>query len=772
LIGEKISQYLIQEHLGSGGMAVVYRAIDQRLGRPVALKFLPKDLKQQTEARQLLLREAQAASALDHPNICAIYQIDETPEGGLFIAMAFYEGETLEALIKQRRCLPLAEALSYAAQIAGGLGEAHRHGIVHCDVKPANVLITREGKVKILDFGVARLGNTESQGRSKWIMGTVPYMSPEQIRGEQLDARSDLWSLGIVLYHMVAGQRPFRGANHDEIKKAILRADPAPIDGFGEAELAGLRHILRWSLSKRREDRYNNAREMQADLLAPRGSMPRGPLLFEPSGAELSTFAQGRPEQRPPTTTGTTGAHRIAPSIAVLLPVDGSRGHDQEHLCFGIAEELISRLAKLEGLRVAARTSAFNPALGGLDPGDIGRRLQVATVLESSVRKFGERLRISARLIETENGAILWTEDFDRETADLFAVQDEIADAIAGRLRLTLLGPAATEPPPAGQGASFEAYDLYLKGRFCWNKRTEDELRRGIEFFQRAIAEHPEFPQAYAGLADSYTMLGIYGAEPPAEVMPRAKTAAQQALALDASLAEVYTSRGCVRSAYEWDFAGGAVDFQRATQLDPTYATAHQWLAMHCLIPRRRFEQALGELQRAVELDPMSLPISSSLGLFHYYAGEPARAVDELRRILAVDPDFPQAQLFLSQALREQGDGEGALNAALRAAELTHGRPAATAALALAHARIGDRQRVGWLLDKLLDLRGRYVPPTLLSQLYLALGEVELAFNALDRAVRMRTCDLIWLGVDPVYAPLRQYQRFQEILRELGLERT
>lgn len=778
MIGEKISHYLIQEHLGSGGMAVVYRAVDQRLGRPVALKFLPPELKKQTEARQFLLREAQAASGLEHPNICTIYQIDETLEGQLFIAMAFYEGETLDARIK-RGPVPVADAMAIAAQVAGGLAEAHKHGIVHCDIKPANLLLTRDGRVKILDFGIARLLEAPGKGRAKWIMGTVPYMSPEQIRGEEIDPRSDLWSLGVVLYHAVAGQRPFRGQSQEEIKKAILHSDPPAIPGYPETEIAGLQHILRWSLSRRREDRYNNAREMLADLIAPKGSMPRGPSLIveETAASGLSTFAQPRFEPRSAThpTTGPlkgTGT----PSIAVLLPLDVSRDHDQEHLCFGIAEELISRLARLEGLKVAARTSAFSSALGALDPGEIGRKLQVSTVLESSVRKFRERLRISARLIETETGAILWTEDYDREAADLFAVQDEIADKIAQRLRGTLLGAAPGEVSrEAARVASFEAFDLYLKGRYCWNKRTEDELRRGIDFFQKALQISPDFPQAHAGLADSYTMLGIYGAEAPSDVMPRAKIAAERALELDPSLAEVYTSRGCVRSAFDWEFNGATADFQRAMTIDPLYATAHQWLAMNCLIPKRRFEAAKASLDKAMELDPMSLPINVSLGLFHLFSGDPARAVQELQRVRDIDPDFPQAHLFLSQALREVGDLEAARDAAVRAAELTGGKPIATATLAAAHAALGDRKRVDWLLEKLLDTpkvtpRARYVSPALVAQIYIVLGDFDLAFGLLVRSVRMRSADLLWLGVDPIYAPLRRFPRFQALLSEIGLE--
>lgn len=770
MIGEKISHYLIQEHLGTGGMAIVYKAIDQRLGRPVALKFLPPELKKQTEARQFLLREAQAASGLEHPNICTIYQIDETPEGQLFIAMAFYEGETLDARIK-RGPLPVADAMAIAAQVAGGLGEAHKHNIVHCDIKPANLLITRDGRVKILDFGIAKLVEAKSAGRSKWIMGTVPYMSPEQIRGEELDARSDLWSLGVVLYHAVAGQRPFRGQTQEEIKKAILHSDPPAIPGYPETEIAGLQHILRWSLSRRREDRYNNAREMQQDLVAPKGSMPRGPSLIVEEGTN-PTFAQPRFEPRNQTSPTTGSIHRTGtPSIAVLLPVDVSKDHDQEHLCFGIAEELISRLARFEGLKVAARTSAFSSALGALDPSEIGQRLQVGNVLESSVRTFGGRLRISARLIESESGAILWTEDYDRETADLFSVQDEIADKIATRLRVTLLGADGPNAREAARVSSFEAFDLYLKGRYCWNKRTEDELRRGIDFFQKAIAVSSDFPQAHAGLADSYTMLGIYGAEAPADVMPRAKIAAERALELDPSLAEVYTSRGCVRSAFDWDFNGAAADFQKAMTIDPLYATAHQWMAMNCLIPKRRFELAKEALDKAIELDPVSLPINVSLGLFHLFSGDAERAAQELHRVTELDPGFPQAYLFLSQAQREIGQLESARDSAVRAAELSGGKPNATATLAAAHAALGDQKRVAWLLEKFLDgSGGRYVSPTLLAQIYTVHGEVELAFGALVRAVRMRSSDLLWLGVDPVYAPLRRFPRFKALLSEIGLE--
>ncbi|MEM1205204.1 MAG: protein kinase [Acidobacteriota bacterium] len=789
MIGQRVSHYVIEALLGSGGMAEVYRAVDSRLGRPVALKFLPAEQSHRSRARGQLIQEAKAASALDHPNICTIYEISESVDGTLFVAMAFYDGETLDARLR-RGPLPLSEALDVAAQIAEGLAAAHGQGIVHCDIKPANLMLTRDGRVKILDFGISRLTDTAHGGGPR-VVGTVPYMSPEQLRKRRLDPRTDVWSLGVVLYQMISGVRPFRGADQRELRRAILGQPAEPVSGFTEDDDRRLNQILDACLAKHRADRYGDARELHADLTTPFDTPLRGPLTRGTGDLDVTGETDTSPSIQGPVreatasspATGPLGRHRRnvgrpaasaepgLPSIAVLPLQDQSVEQDQEHLCCGIAEELITQLARIGGLRVATRSSAFDTSLAQADLGEVGRRLQVTTVFGGSVRKSQTRVRITARLSSVADGTILWSAKYDRELRSLFDIQDEIAEKIAGALELTLMG----DPGPAGGGPgethSFEAYNHYLKGRYCWNKRSDEHLRQAVEYFKMAISDAPDFARAHAGLADTYTMLGTYGTVPPTEAMPHARSAAEEALRLADGLAEVYTSRGCVRAAYEWDFEGADDDFLHAVELDPGYATAYQWHAMNSLIPRGRFHSAIGQLEKALEIEPRSLAINASLGLCHYYAGRPEDAVLEYRRTLEIDDSFVLALVFLGHSLRELGRPEEALEALMRAAELTTRRPNVTSALGVVHAQLGDTEGAWGLLEKLLaSARGRYVPPTLLAHLYAALGELDLALNALDRALRVRTADLIWLGVDPIWKPLHGCERFRQILGEVGLE--
>ncbi|MEM8995916.1 MAG: protein kinase [Acidobacteriota bacterium] len=757
MIGKVVSHYRIEEKLGSGGMAVVYRAVDVRLDRRVALKFLPRSSSDDDEARRQLQREAKTASGLDHPNICTIYDISETDEGVLFIAMAYYDGETLQERLR-RGPLEWTEALQVVAQVASGLAEAHRHRIVHRDIKPANLLVTPEGRAKILDFGIARLD--QHTGREKSVLGTVPYMSPEQLRGLPTDHRTDIWSLGVVLYQLLTARRPFVGRSRDDVRRAILSEPPEPLTDYAQGEELRLQRILHWCLAKDPDERYNDAEELRLELESPSGSMPRGPALDTGPPAETSEITQV--ESPIPGLAAPAGG--TLPSIAVLPFNDLSAGGDHAYLASGIAEELVNRLARVEGLRVAGRTSTQESALASLGVEELGRRLGVANVLEGSVRVAGDALRMSVRLVDAVDGSIRWSETFDRGLRDLFEIQDEIARHIAAELELRLLGRRLEDH-------NYEAHYLYMKGRHSWNQRTIPGFEQAISYFKAALAEAPDLARAHAGLADAYAMLGIYGARRPSAVMAPAVTAAQEALTLDPTLAEAFASRGCVRASYDWDFPSAANDFRRAIELDPQYPTAYQWYAMNCLIPKRHFDDALKQLSRAVELDPMSLAIKISLGLYFYYTDKPQQAVEEYQRVLEIDPDFPQALIFMAHALRQAGELERAVDVALRAAELTRGNPAATVALATTHAALGDLDRARWLLEKILEPKEKtFVPPTYLAQIYAALDERSLALSVLDRACHLRTSELIWLAVEPLYEPLRPNPRFRDLLREVGLQ--
>ncbi len=759
LIGRKISHYRIQEQLGRGGMAVVYLAEDTWLRRQVAMKFLPLGMLDETTARRRFFQEAQSASALDHPNICTIYEIDETPEGQLFIVMAYYPGETLDRRIA-RGAMPVSEAVDVAIQAAHGLGAAHKHGIVHRDVKPANLMITPDRVVKILDFGVAKLGSTPDPGdrltQEGTAVGTVTYMSPEQVRGLGVDHRSDLWSLGVVFYEMLTGKVPFRGDSHMAALHSILHEEIEPIDNLGDGDRGNLDLILDSALAKETSDRYQDATEMLNELHVLRQAS---------TSVTLITPAYPPASLPPQQSDGES-------SVGVLPFADLSAEQDQEYFCCGMAEELINLLTRVPGLRVASRTSAFQFLGRSEDIRKIGRKLNVDWVLEGSVRKAGSRLRISAQLTKVADGYHLWSSRYDRELRDLFDIQDEIAAEIAEALETTLI----KAPPRTTAGrdtASLEAYNLYLKGRFCWNKRTEDDLHKGIGYFQQALESNPDYSRAYAGLADSYAILGIYGAARPRDVMPRAKAYGEQALALNPNQAEVYTALGCVRANYDWDFAGARQDFRRGLELDPNYATTHQWYAMNCLLPLGYVAQAGEALKRAQQLDPLSPAIQISLGLLYFYSRRYREATEAYRTCIDMDGSFAMAHCFLAQAYEQVGMYDEAVKEHKQAARLSGGSLEITSALAHTYGRMGQTQRAEELLDALRTTATlRYVAPTLFACCYTGLGRIAEALDALDDAVEARAADLVWTHVRPYFDPLRGETRFQELLERIGLSGT
>ncbi|MEM6455255.1 MAG: protein kinase [Acidobacteriota bacterium] len=766
MIGRTVANYRIVAEIGTGGMGVVYKGIDLQLERPVALKFLSRARIGADRARARLMREARAASALDHDNLCTIYHVGQ--DGDVpFIAMAYYEGETLHERLGRER-LPPAVAVELTIQAARGLHHAHRHGVIHRDIKPANVMITREGRVKLLDFGIALLRDAAPLTRSDAMVGTVAYMSPEQLSRAAVDHRTDVWSLGIVFYEMLAGISPF----HPEqpianLVQDILQAPipDVPLDG---PAVGGLRSVLRRALTRTVEHRFATA-EAMAEALA------QLPLLRDdPDHATRPVMVPYRLDADDPDTLDESGMRREARwaarearvSIAVLQPSDRSREGDHTYLCCGIAEELIRLLTGVDGLRVVARTAALRASSTGTALDALGAQLAVDYVLESSVHTDGDQLRLTARLYDVAQRDYRWSGKYDRRIEDLFTLQDEIAHTLAGALQVNLIGDG--QAPHAD--VPFEAQSLYLHGRYSWNRRTPEAMRQAVRFFRRALSAAPDFALAYAGLADAYTMLGIYGAEAPTEVMPEAKAAAAKALTRDAHLAAVYASRGCVRAVYDWDFAGAADDFRRAVDLDPDHATAHQWHAMHVLIPHGRMREAEVALLRALRLDPLNLPVHSSLGLFHHYARRPTAAIEALRRLLEIDADFVQGHVFLGLVHIARSDGPAALAALQRAQDLAGPRPSIVAALGRAHAVAGQTDIARQCLAEVRAIaRERYISPSLWAPLRAALGDVGGALGDLESALRQRSVDLIWLGVDPAYEMLRDQPRFHRLLDALGI---
>jgi serine/threonine protein kinase/tetratricopeptide (TPR) repeat protein len=749
--GDTLGHYQIVEQIGAGGTGVVYRASDSRLKREVAIKVLLETFASDPARLALFTQEAQAVAALSHPNILTLHDVGT--ERGLWYAVTeLLHGQTLRTRMA-RGPLPIDEAVEHAIEVAHGLAAAHAKDIVHMDLKPENLMVTEDGWLKILDFGVARVGRqvpltdddttpTRSPERA-W--GTPAYMSPEQVCGDPIDHRTDLFSLGTILYEMLSGRHPFRRGSSATTMGAILRDEPEPIAVVNPAVPPGLDRIVRRSLRKAPSERFQSAREIRFALEAVRDGGQQGDGSRAPA----------------------TRARRDLPSVAVLPFSDMSQGKDQESFCDGIAEELINALTQISGLRVAARTSAFQFKGQARDARQIGHVLNVATVLDGSVRKHNNRLRITVELIGTGDGYQLWSERFDRDMEDVFAVQDEIAALVVK----TLKGQLTTAAPlVAPHTRDVDAYTCYLEGRYHWNKRTEDELEKSVACFKEAIERDPGYAVAYAGMADAHVTLGTYGALPPRDVLPSAKGALQKALEIDPSLAEAYACRGCVRSVFDWSWADAEQDFLRAIELNPSYPTAHHWYAINHLVPRGRFEDAGAALQRALDLDPLALAIRTSLGMKSYFAAQYDEAVEELLRTIQLDDGFGMARAFLGATYIELGRYHEALAEIEAALRLSGRTPELLASLGFLYGRSGDPAAARGVLDELHRLSGeRYVSPGRLAQVLVGMGDRVAALDLLEEAVAERAADIAWLGVRPVFASLRGEPRFVALLEQMGL---
>ena len=750
--GETLGRYQMLEQIGAGGTGVVYRATDTRLKREVAVKVLVEPFASDPERLARLAQEAQAIAALSHPNILTLHDVG-TERGLWYTVTELLHGQTLRARMRQGP-LPEGEAIEYAIDVAHGLAAAHAKDIVHMDLKPENIMVTDDGWVKILDFGVAKVGaptsseddQTTRTDRPHVVGGTIPYMSPEQVCGERVDQRSDLFALGTIMYEMVTGRHPFHGQSSVDTVAAILRDDPAPITSVNPAVSSGLDRIVRRSLKKLPADRFQSAREIRFALEAVRDN-----------------------RHQIDTTVGAADvARRDVPSVAVLPFSDMSPDRDQECFCDGIAEELIAALTEVPGLRVAARTSAFQFKGQTRDARQIGQVLNVGTVLDGSVRTHKNRVRITVELVGTGDGYQLWSKRFDREMADVFEVQDEIAAAVVK----TLQGQLTTNVPVvAPHTRDLDAYTTYLEGRYHWNKRTEEELETSVECFRGAIERDPGYAVAYAGMADAYVTLGTYGARPPKDVMSSAKAALEKALALDPALAEAYACRGCVRSVFDWSWAAGERDFLRAIELNSSYPTAHHWYAINHLVPRARFKAAREGLQRARNLDPLALAIRTTVGMTAYFAEDYDGAVRELLRTIQLDEGFGMARAFLAAAYIEQGrydDARGEMEVALRLCGRT---PEILATLGYLYGRAGDAAAARGVLGELQRLSvDRYVSPGRVAQVHVGLGEVTEALERLEKATAEHAADVAWLAVRPVFASLRTEPRFVSLLKQMGLQ--
>jgi len=750
--GSKLGPYEILGQIGAGGMGEVYRAKDPRLGRDVAIKVLPEALKEDDEALTRFEREARAIAALSHPNILAIHDFGN--EGGVSYSVTeLLEGETLRMALA-RGPLASRQAFEIGAAVAEGLSAAHSRGIVHRDVKPDNIFLTSHGAVKILDFGLVRHNDPAWRGADTAsptvggttpgiVLGTLGYMSPEQARGDRADARTDIFALGCVLYEMLTGRRAFEGATAAETFAAVLRDEPAALTGASGAVPAEAVSILRHCLEKSPEQRYQTTRDLAFALRE---------LVSGPSRAASTGVA---PEG-------------VMDSLAVLPFENAGHDADLEYLSEGIAESLTRAFSRLPGLRVISRSAVARYRGREVDPAQAGRELSVRAVLTGRVLARGGRLSISAELVDAHDNRQIWGQGYQRTLDDTFSLQEQLAAEIAEHLRPALVAPSLAAPV-AAHAPKAEAYQLYLKGRYWWNRRPEDGFLDALDYFQKSIEADPSFALSYSGLADCYITLGSWesGILPPNEAFLKARTLARKALELDDRSAESHASLGYSIFHYDWDFEQAEQEIQRAIALNPGYAAAHHWYS-HLLLPRGRIEKSMTESLAAVAIDPLDFIMNAHLAWHYYFAGDYDQAIEAAAKPI-VSSHF-WSPFFSGLAYEQKNMLAEAIDHLEQAVARSPDSTYPVAALAHARALAGDTGRASRMLADLRDLsQRRFVPSYDLAIIHLGLGEADEALNLLERAFDERSSWLIHLDVDPRLAPLRDDRRFLNLVGRVGI---
>jgi serine/threonine-protein kinase len=818
MIGQTISHYQILEKLGEGGMGVVYKATDVKLNRTVALKFMPGQAQLNEDDRRRFLQEAQSAALLNHPNVCTIHDIrDEGDER--FIVMEFVDGQTLRGKIYGAAGQKLDEttALGFAVQIGDALAEAHRHGVVHRDIKADNMMVNARGHVKVMDFGLAKLKGSMKITRDSSTLGTLAYMAPEQLRAEEVDARSDIFSFGVLLFEMLTGRMPFRGEHEAAMMYTILNEAPEPVSKYNPDVSADIDRIIERALEKDPADRYQHVDDLVSELRRIQKKSGRVGRPVSGSDHQVTEFERresgiasggshahrpksenrGAPDAgRTPadghgaatTTTGRkqwpvvagTGLAIVAAavvlyvlvspgsggkydSLAVLPFVNASGDAEKEYLTEGLTDNVINKLSKISGLRVVPRSMVARYAGRDLDPRAAGKDLGVDAVLTGRVVQRGDGLSVQAELVDIDNVSQIWGERYERTMSDLIEVQDDIVRSVSDRL-----GAEATESErrimAAGKTSNAEAYQLYLKGRYYWNKRTAEDGRRAMAFFWQAIAADPNYALAYAGIADGY----LTGAmdTPPAEYMPKIRDAAKKALDLDENLAEAHASMAVVKMYYEFDFPGAERELRRAAELNPGYPTVHHWLGEY-LIYMGRYREGLASYERARELDPVSMAIESDYAIAHFFARQTDRSIDLLRKAIAAEPNFVRSHFYLVPPLLEKGLKDEAFAELRTALVLRNEAPDVVR-------QVEDAYRAEGFpgIAKLELARGaRFDEETKkfdLALSHLMLGDKAAALDFLEKSYEERQYHVVTLKTDPVWDPLRDDPRFMALMKKLG----
>ena len=834
LDGRMLGHYQLLNEIGRGGMGRVYLAYDQRLGRRVALKLLLRQSTRSPERVQRFKQEARAASALNHPNILTIYEIGEL-KGVHFLATEFVEGRTLRAIIEHGQATLLA-LLDIAIQTAEALAVAHSAGIVHRDIKPENLMLRPDGYVKVLDFGIAKLTEAAAansgeefdqfETRAGVVVGTVNYMSPEQARGLRVDQRTDIFSLGVVLYEMTTGKKPFNGPTPSDVVAAVLKNEPPPLAQHLSGTPAALQRIINRALQKERTDRYSSALEMAADLKqlkqelefaarwqssspssgeVKRGSGQVGNSANFATRAVSAELAATNTDERAAARTAENSAsfalwqkrkpllalaliaclalalagwwyfaRQRTDSIAVLpfaytrTAASGNEA-DAEYLADGLTESLIQQLSQTPALKVIARNSVFRYKGKDADPQEIAQAFNVRTVLNGRIQPQGDQLEINVELVDTGNSAVLWSQRYVRPVSGLVKLQSDIASEIAGQLQMRLSG--ETQQRLAKRDTeNVEAYQLYLRGRHLWNQRTDQSLLKSLDYFNQALALDPSYARAYAAVADSYSLLSFYSNVPQRECYDKGQAAVAKALELDPQLAEPHAALGMMQSTFNWDWANAEREFTRALQLNPNYATAHHWYG-NFLLEQRRFDEARQQLIQATELDPVSVPINTAYGTFLYFFRRYDEAIVQLQKTLTLNPNAAGVRAHLAMAYEQKGRWPEALSEIKQSVALSHNNPSMRVRLVYTLALSGQQAEARQLLAQMQqENTGNELSAYLLAQVYMALGDPEPALDLFARAVAQHDEAVLWMTVDPRLDNLRQEARFQALVRQVGLK--
>jgi serine/threonine protein kinase/Flp pilus assembly protein TadD len=743
LIGKTISHYKILEKIGEGGMGVVYKAEDTKLRRVVALKFLPQELMRDSEAKERFIQEAQAAAALDHPNICTVHEIEEVG-GQTFIVMAYIDGQSLKEIISDG-LVEIERTIGIAVQVAEGLREAHKRGVVHRDVKPANIMLTSGDLAKIMDFGLAKLSWGVDLTKTATIMGTLVYMSPEQAKSETIDHRTDIWSFGAMFYEMLTGERPFKSQYDHAILHSVLYEEPESIRKLKSDLPKEMEKIIIKCLQKNQKNRYRDMDSLLKDLKS------------IPLGDESNSLRLGIVERK-------------NPSIAVLPFVNMSADPENEYFSDGLSESIINVLTQLNNFKVVARTSAFSFKGKDVNIREIGKELNVENVLEGSVQKAGNRLRITAQLISVKDGYHLWSEKFDRTLEDVFAIQDEISLQIVDNLKVKL-GIKEKNMLVKRYTEDIDAYNLYLKGLYHFAKVTKDGCDKGLDYFHQVIDRDPLYALAYTGIADCHMRNTWYYYRPPNEELPKAIAFAKRALVMDNQLSEAHASLGYAKMLYDRDWDGAEKALRQAVELNPGNALAHNYYSIYFSVLGKH-DKSIEEAHNALDLDPISLMAIINLGMRYYYDYQFDTSLEYTQRAIDLAPKSFMGHCYSAFPLMLKGMYKEAIQAAHKAAEVLGERtPHILSALGLAYSLSGERGEAEKVLKELIALSDKgTIPLFIIPWIYFALDERDKAFEWMKRAFEKNDPLLMWIKSDPIIKRLGPDPRYQAILKKLGLD--